>query len=74
MVRGKPQLELLGFYGVQANLNLFQLDTTTVGWPIIFIDHTLNIFKNLKNHPWFFSGVNMKLSEINSLLTSMSSP
>ena len=27
MVRGKPELELLGFYGVQANLNLFQLDT-----------------------------------------------
>ena len=31
MVRGKPELELWGFYGVQANLNLFQLDTVQAG-------------------------------------------
>lgn len=52
MVRGKPELELWGFYGVQANLNLFQLDTVQLA--NYFIDHTLKVFKNLKNHPRFF--------------------
>jgi len=36
MVRGKPELEVWGFYWVQANLNLF---------------HTFNVYKsNLKTY------------------------